>query len=794
MKTGVQEWLCSVDRETGKLIWNGPGIGMQSAFEAEWEDENGLSRSGVVWTSAGEEREAFRDENGTEYQIHTCLYKHGTVTLLRQVKYAVGAASAIELRLTLRNAGEGALKLRRLVPLLVQGAQQLQIGDVGAGGWTLYKSGRQKNDLPAVCALGVRDEAYQDAVAGMSESGRRMEAAGDATEIVSDELSVIVGGRHPGSPSLLIGFVDAVTHLAECRLRVGKDGSSLERLEASCLFDGVRLEPGDAREGGWLRLDAGTPFEAVDEYVRAKRQATGTIAMPNPPSVYCTWYYYGDTVSQDDVYANVDALQEKRIPIDVVQIDEGWEQRFGNWGANHRFPDGMEAAARRIREAGYRPGIWTAPFLVEPRSDMRFYHDEWLLRGEDGEPVKFYMNNTDNLVWDVTHPEVLQWIEELYAKLTAWGYTYHKLDFTRAVALDANVRFYREGTTRAEAYRMGIEAVRRGIGPEGYLLLCGGLYSPPSGLADAHRTSSDVLSMWSEHDGKQGGQVAPFTMKQNTLRYWMGRLWHNDPDALMVRRQAHRLRSLDLSLGKLTDDEARVTALNQYWGGGLVCFSEPMNDIDDDRLGLLRHIVPSIGIPAVPRDMYAGVRYPRTMVTEVDGEKAGLSRWHTVSIVNWDDDPAPATIRLEDVLPSGAIAAHESFYVSEFWSGEIRKGVRAGEALHFGVLPPHASLHLKIVPASSVQPVVAYTNGHFSMGAAEITRFDYDGDTLDLHVDWPWEEPLAVVLLAPDGCVWSTAEGGEGVDAELEGNSLRIAVPGRWKGPVKATVGTCGTC
>jgi hypothetical protein len=335
---------------------------------------------------------------------------------------------------------------------------------------------------------------------------------------------------------------------------------------------------------------------------------------------------------------------------------------------------------------------------------MRFYHDEWLLRDKNGDPVQF-MNNTDNLVWDVTHPKVQLWIEALYRKLTAWGYTYHKLDFTRAVALHSDVTFYQSGATRAEAYRMGIEAVRRGIGAEGYLLICGGLYSAPSGLVDAHRTSSDVLSMWSEHDGKQGGQVAPFTMKQNTLRYWMNELWHNDPDALMVRRQEERFRSLDLSLGKLTDDEARVTALNQYWGGGLVCFPEPMNEIEDDRLGLLRHLIPSLGKAATPRDMYDGVRYPRILGTAMDAREAGLGRWQTVSVVNWSDEPVHATVCVDETLLGSFAMEYEAFHVSEFWSGNMQVDVKSGSTLDVGVLPPHSAVHLKFVPNVAEQPL-----------------------------------------------------------------------------------------
>ena len=43
------------------------------------------------------------------------------------------------------------------------------------------------------------------------------------------------------------------------------------------------------------------------------------------------------------------------------------------------------------------------------------------------------MNDTVYQVFDITNPEVYSYFTELYKKLTFdWGYTYHKLDFTRA--------------------------------------------------------------------------------------------------------------------------------------------------------------------------------------------------------------------------------------------------------------------------------------------------------------------------------------------------------------------------
>ena len=116
-------------------------------------------------------------------------------------------------------------------------------------------------------------------------------------------------------------------------------------------------------------------------------------------------------------------------------------------------------------------------------------------------------------------------------------------------------------------------------------------------------------------------------MKQNLLRYYMNHWWHSDPDALMVRRQKERTLDQNITLGLLTDVEALTSTLNQYIGGGLVCATEPMATIDDDRLMLLRHILPALPVQATPRDMFSGGRYPSVVDVAVkDG------RWHTVCL------------------------------------------------------------------------------------------------------------------------------------------------------------------
>ena len=67
------------------------------------------------------------------------------------------------------------------------------------------------------------------------------------------------------------------------------------------------------------------------------------------------------------------------LPVDVVQIDDGYQRGIGDWlDADPRFGD-LRAVVAAIRGEGRRAGIWLAPFLVGARSALAAAHPEWLL-------------------------------------------------------------------------------------------------------------------------------------------------------------------------------------------------------------------------------------------------------------------------------------------------------------------------------------------------------------------------------------------------------------------------------
>ena len=416
------------------------------------------------------------------------------------------------LRLRAVNVGDQPLRLLRLESLRVERPENLACGLRWAETRVMIQ-GRHKNDIPAIVTLGQRDENMLEAMGGLTESGLRVgESSGEL--LVSDTLTVLYGA----SGCLLIAHPEGVRDF--CFTEISPAGG------APCLVSGsepgVILNPGEAREGEPLLLRAGPDASvlirdwAADKALRygARRGRLKT------PAVFCTWYYYGLTVSLEDVRSDLGQIREKRLPYDVFQLDEGWETTLGEWEPNARFPVSMRALAEESRAAGLIPGIWTSPFIAHETASLWREHPDWRLTLPDGSPALFPMNGTVYQVLDVTNPAVRDWVRAFYRKLTAdWGYRYHKLDFTRAAVLWPEARRFDPRLSLVEAWRLAMQAVREGIGEDGWLLVCGGLYDAAIGIADAQRTGSDVLSMWQSEGG--GGKAVPCTVKQSLMRAHM---------------------------------------------------------------------------------------------------------------------------------------------------------------------------------------------------------------------------------------------------------------------------------
>lgn len=261
------------------------------------------------------------------------------------------------------------------------------------------------------------------------------------------------------------------------------------------------------------------------------------LAAPRPaPTVWCSWYEYFTAVTEDDIHENLGAMDTLGLPVDVVQIDDGYQSALGDWlTLSERFRS-RESIAEAIRSHGRRPGIWTAPYLVAPHSDLADRHPDWLVRDGDGAPLHAGRNWSHDLyVLDTSHPDAAAYLTDVYATLRAEGYDYFKIDFLYAGALDG--ARYTEADALS-AYRDGISLIRAAIGDDAYLLGCGAPMLPSTGLFDAMRVSPDTAPHRrpeADDYSQPGQEPAEFT---GVGRQWQhGRLWINDPDCLMARPQ-----------------------------------------------------------------------------------------------------------------------------------------------------------------------------------------------------------------------------------------------------------------
>ena len=113
-------------------------------------------------------------------------------------------------------------------------------------------------------------------------------------------------------------------------------------------------------------------------------------ARVNPAAIWCSWYSgFYDRVKVSDIRDNMQALSKIESPVRFIQLDDGYQAMIGDWlNTNSRFPDGVEALAKEISQAGFNPGIWTAPFSVSPEGSVYKQHPDWVVRNSRGKPVK----------------------------------------------------------------------------------------------------------------------------------------------------------------------------------------------------------------------------------------------------------------------------------------------------------------------------------------------------------------------------------------------------------------------
>jgi len=288
-------------------------------------------------------------------------------------------------------------------------------------------------------------------------------------------------------------------------------------------------------------LARGKEDDVFSKYVGLLEAKFGSGRFEKAPRVWCSWYSLYSWINERIF---LKALRDfGDMPFDVFQIDDGWQLAYGDWEANNKFSSGMKSLAEKISANGKTPGIWLAPFLVSPNSQLAKAHPNWLLRDEKGNLVRAGITWSGNpYALDSSHPEMLEWLEGLIRKVRNWGYGYLKLDFLYTGALIGK-RY--QDISREVAYRNAMQIIREAAG-EAYILACGAPIVPSLGSCDGMRVGPDVAPYWLNKPLSVWLNNPNDTSTQNAIRTSLHRLWlrpivNVDPDVAFFRSKYNKL-------------------------------------------------------------------------------------------------------------------------------------------------------------------------------------------------------------------------------------------------------------
>lgn len=234
------------------------------------------------------------------------------------------------------------------------------------------------------------------------------------------------------------------------------------------------------------------PFVLMEDLAARTGDAMQARRWNGPPVLgWESWYHYGLFANPDEIFANARLLHERyadRPGFDLVEIDDAWQATYGAWWPNDRYPEIAELTAE-LRALGCRPGLWLAPFMVQPDTPgLGTDHPEWMIR--DRATDQPLVDRHGRWALDASHPDALAWLRELGEWTRACDVEMVKLDFLYLGAVEGARHDAR--VTGTEALRRGLRAFVDALGDDVYVLGCGAPLLPMVGICHGNRVGHDL--------------------------------------------------------------------------------------------------------------------------------------------------------------------------------------------------------------------------------------------------------------------------------------------------------------
>ena len=412
--------------------------------------------------------------------------------------------------------------------------------------------------------------------------------------VFSSEMYTVISDR-ADNRSFLVGQGPPFGQFFYIRLNLYDNPVRRSHFELTFDFGRKLIPPGESIRLDSIYMATGRTHELLHAYFREIGKEAGVRPRDENVSGWCSWYFAYNKISPTLIRKNIESLVEARersgTRIDFIQIDDGYQKAVGDWlTLTQDFHGRMPMIAEEIRAAGFKPGIWIAPFVASRKSRLLTEHPEYSLRDEQGKKIaagfNFFWSGGYYYGLDITNPRFEEYLRRVIRTIVGeWGYPYLKCDFLFGGCLRGGTHHELE-LSRAEVLRKGMRIIREeaegATEEEVFLVGCGMPLSAGIGTVDAMRVGPDTGDFWIHKQGKllrTGAMVGVRNSIRNSIvRGAMhNTLWLNDPDCLMLRREGTRLNA--------EQRRAQINAI--VLTGGLLLYSDDFSALDASVTGEL---------------------------------------------------------------------------------------------------------------------------------------------------------------------------------------------------------------
>ncbi|HEY6977089.1 MAG TPA: alpha-galactosidase [Chitinophagaceae bacterium] len=542
---------------------------------------------------------------------------------------------------------------------------------------------------------------------------------------------------------VVLGYLENRSGLGQ--LLISKTAPDEISVLAESVYDGkIILRPGKVIGSDSFIINmAANPYAALEAYAAA----VGKINNARTQSIingWCSWFYTLAEVSEEEVIKNTEFASKhlKQFGLEYIQVDEGYQQWHGDWEGNKRFPHGMKWLANKIKEYGFKPGIWISPYVISEPAELFQKHPDWLLKNIDGTLKRIGVwtegsepppdENPKRYCLDITHPEAAKWLYDLINTIANdWGYEMIKIDFVAWSILAAD-RYYDPTLSSAQVYRKGLEIIRRAAGNNCHILECGpGAITV--GLIDSMRIEADVYYGFREAAWETYFTHPACSASAAAKRYYFHkRTWINDADHICM----------DILDNQQSEAAATLIAMS---GGNLVS-GDRLIQLDPYKLEILKKITPSFGEAAIPVDLF-DAEMQSVFALKI---KKTFGEWTVVGFFN---SGLTTTVERKFSLERLWLDQGKTYIAFDFWkkkftgevSGELKVTVQPG------------SVTLLALHEKTGQPQFISTDRHVLQGAIEVDSVHWNENTKTLSgiSTGPLNTLHNVYVYIPESHSWS---------------------------------------